>query len=31
MVLAGEKIDLSKVVIPVYLQSAKEDHIAPYR
>ena len=31
MVLAGERIDLSKVQIPVYLQSAKEDHIAPYR
>jgi polyhydroxyalkanoate synthase len=31
MVLAGERIDLSKVVVPVYLQSAKEDHIAPYR
>jgi len=31
MVLAGEKIDLSKVKIPTYLQSSKEDHIAPYR
>ncbi len=31
MVLAGEKLDLSKVKIPIYLQSAKEDHIAPYR
>ena len=31
MVLGGERIDLSKVKIPVYLQSAKEDHIAPYR
>ena len=31
MVLAGVKIDLSKVEVPVYLQSAKEDHIAPYR
>jgi polyhydroxyalkanoate synthase subunit PhaC len=31
MVLGGKKIDLSKVTIPVYLQSAKEDHIAPYR
>ena len=30
MVLGGVKIDLSKVTIPVYLQSAKEDHIAPY-
>jgi len=31
MVLGGVKLDLSKVTIPVYLQSAKEDHIAPYR
>ena len=31
MVLGGVTIDLSKVKIPVYLQSAKEDHIAPYR
>jgi polyhydroxyalkanoate synthase len=29
MKLAGEKLDLSKVKVPVYLQSAKEDHIAP--
>jgi len=28
---AGVKLDLSKVKIPIYLQSAKEDHIAPYR
>ncbi|HXM00426.1 MAG TPA: class I poly(R)-hydroxyalkanoic acid synthase [Rhizomicrobium sp.] len=25
------KLDLSKVTIPIYLQSAKEDHIAPFR
>jgi poly[(R)-3-hydroxyalkanoate] polymerase subunit PhaC len=31
MTLGGEKLDLSKVTIPVYLQSAKEDHIAPFR
>jgi polyhydroxyalkanoate synthase len=31
MVLDGVKIDLSKVKIPMYLQSSKEDHIAPYR
>ncbi len=31
MVLGGVKLDLSKVKLPVYLQSAKEDHIAPYR
>ena len=29
MMLAGVQLDLSKVTIPVYLQSAKEDHIAP--
>jgi len=29
MVLAGVKLDLSKVKLPVYLQSAREDHIAP--
>jgi polyhydroxyalkanoate synthase subunit PhaC len=31
MVLGGEKLNLSKVKIPVYLQSSKDDHIAPYR
>lgn len=31
LVLGGKKLDLSKVKIPIYLQSAKEDHIAPYR
>ena len=31
MVLSGIKLDLSSVKVPVYLQSAKEDHIAPYR
>ena len=25
------KLDLSKVKVPIYLQSAKEDHIAPFR
>ncbi|HVZ70070.1 MAG TPA: class I poly(R)-hydroxyalkanoic acid synthase [Rhizomicrobium sp.] len=29
--IGGRKLDLSKVRIPVYLQSAREDHIAPYR
>lgn len=29
--IGGRKLDLSKVKIPVYLQSAREDHIAPYR
>jgi polyhydroxyalkanoate synthase len=31
LVLAGERIDLSRVKVPTYLQSAKEDHIAPFR
>jgi polyhydroxyalkanoate synthase len=29
MTLDGMKLDLSKVKVPVYFQSAKEDHIAP--
>jgi polyhydroxyalkanoate synthase subunit PhaC len=31
MELGGVKLDLTKVKIPIYLQSAKEDHIAPAR
>ena len=31
MVLGGEKLDLGRVTVPVYLQSAQEDHIAPFR
>ena len=31
MTLGGQRLDLTKVKIPVYLQSAKEDHIAPFR
>ena len=31
MKLGGEQLDLTKIKLPVYLQSAKEDHIAPYR
>jgi polyhydroxyalkanoate synthase len=31
MEIAGVKLDLSKIKVPVYLQSAKEDHIAPAR
>src|SRR5258708_7536164 len=29
MVMAGVKLELSKIKVPVYLQSAREDHIAP--
>jgi polyhydroxyalkanoate synthase len=29
MKMAGEKLNLSDVTVPVYLQSAREDHIAP--
>ena len=29
--LGGELLDLGKVTLPIYLQSAKDDHIAPYR
>jgi polyhydroxyalkanoate synthase len=29
MKIDGVRLDLSKVTVPVYLQSAKEDHIAP--
>jgi len=29
--IGGRKLDLGKVKVPVYLQSAREDHIAPYR
>ncbi|MDR3513520.1 MAG: class I poly(R)-hydroxyalkanoic acid synthase [Caulobacteraceae bacterium] len=31
LTLGGERLDLSKVKIPLYIQSSKEDHIAPYR
>jgi polyhydroxyalkanoate synthase len=31
LVLGGEKLDLNKVKIPIFLQSSKEDHIAPYK
>jgi polyhydroxyalkanoate synthase len=31
MTMGGVKLDLTKVKTPVYLQSAKEDHIAPAR
>jgi polyhydroxyalkanoate synthase len=31
MKLDGVKLDLSKVTVPAYFQSAKEDHIAPMR
>lgn len=29
--LAGEKLDLRQIKIPVYLQASREDHIAPYK
>ena len=29
MTIAGVRLDLSKIEVPVYFQSAKEDHIAP--
>ena len=29
--LGGERLDLSKVKTPIYAQSSKEDHIAPFR
>jgi polyhydroxyalkanoate synthase subunit PhaC len=31
LTLGGERLDLSKVDIPLYIQSSKEDHIAPFR
>jgi polyhydroxyalkanoate synthase len=31
LVLGGQRLDLGKVTIPVYLQSSRDDHIAPYR
>jgi polyhydroxyalkanoate synthase len=30
LTLLNEKIDLKNVTIPIYMQSSKEDHIAPY-
>lgn len=30
MELGGVKLDLSKVKVPIFLQSSREDHIAPY-
>lgn len=31
MEFAGEKLDLSKITCPIYIQSSRGDHIAPYR
>ena len=31
LVLGGETLDMSKIKIPVYVQSSKDDHIVPYR
>ncbi|WP_029915109.1 class I poly(R)-hydroxyalkanoic acid synthase [Caulobacter sp. UNC358MFTsu5.1] len=30
LTLGGEQLDLSKVKTPIYVQSSKDDHIAPY-
>ncbi len=30
MVMGGETLDLHNVTIPIYLQSSRDDHIAPY-
>jgi polyhydroxyalkanoate synthase len=31
LVLGGETLDMAKVKIPVFVQSSKDDHIAPFR
>jgi polyhydroxyalkanoate synthase len=31
LTLGGEQLDLSKVKTPIYVQSSKDDHIAPFR
>jgi len=31
LTIGGERLDLSKVKVPIFVQSSKEDHIAPYR
>jgi len=31
LTLGGERLDLGKVKTPIYVQSGKEDHIAPFR
>ncbi len=31
LVLGGQRLDLADVKIPVYVQSSREDHIAPFR
>lgn len=31
LTLAGETLDLGKVKTPIYVQSSRDDHIAPYR
>jgi polyhydroxyalkanoate synthase subunit PhaC len=31
MVMNGHKLDMSEIKTPVYMQSSKEDHIAPWR
>jgi polyhydroxyalkanoate synthase len=31
LTLGGERLDLNKVTIPIYVQAGKEDHISPYQ
>ena len=31
LILGGQRLDLGEVKIPLYVQSSKEDHIAPFR
>ena len=31
LTIGGERLDLSKVKVPIFVQSSREDHIAPYR
>ncbi len=31
LVMGGETLDMSKIKVPVYVQSSRDDHIVPYR